>query len=105
MVHDQAGKGPSTRNSPGMDWGLLQFVALGSLALVLPLVVALFTGVFWAAAVAMAVCVLWFTRMQTSCINGGMICSLMAIAVMCNTTGLVLAAGLRFLTSLTTRLG
>lgn len=98
----ERGDGPATQNSPGVDRGLLQFVALGSLALVLPLVVAVFAGVFWAAAVSMAVCVLWFTRMQTTCMNGGMICSLTAIAVICNTTGIVFAAGLRFVTSLTT---
>ena len=50
--------------------------------------------------VAIAVFVLWATVMPTTCMSGGLICSLVAMAVLFNTIGIVLAAVIRFVVSL-----
>lgn len=84
----------------GMDWGVLIFLVLGVVALSLPYIATSFVGGYWAAAVAVAVLVLWFAVMPTTCMSGGLICSLVAMAIMFNTIGFVLVAAIRFVVSL-----
>jgi hypothetical protein len=59
-------------------------------------------GLNWAAVVAVAVFFVWVTVMPTTCMNGGLICSIVAMAVLFNTIGIVLAAVIRFVVSLFT---
>ena len=91
---------PKTRNHEGVDWGLFVFLALGIVALLVPYISIPFVGVYSAAVVAVAVFVLWVMVMPTTCMSGGLICSLVAMAIFFNTIGLVLAAVIRFLVSL-----
>lgn len=74
----------------GIDWGVI----------VLPYVSIAWVGLYWAAAGAVGVFILWVTVMPTTCMNGGLICSLVAIAVLFNTIGFLLGAGVRFVVSL-----
>lgn len=88
------------QNYEGIDWGLIVFLTLGIAALLLPYISIPFVGVYWAAVVAIAVFVVWVTVMPSTCMNGGLICSLVAMAVLFNTIGIVLGAAVRFLVSL-----
>ncbi|QDU12113.1 hypothetical protein V202x_55380 [Gimesia aquarii] len=83
----------------GIDWGLAIFLVLGVVALLLPHVSIPFVGVYWAAAVAVVVFVVWNTVMPTTCMSGGLICSLVAMAVIFNTLGIVLAVVIRLIVS------
>lgn len=84
----------------GVDWGLFIFLTLGVVALLLPHISISFVGLYWAGVVAVVVFVVWVTVMPTTCMSGGLICSLVAMAVLFNTLGIVLAAGIRFVVSL-----
>jgi hypothetical protein len=88
--------------SKRVDLGLTVFLALGAVACLLPHVSILFVGVYWAVLVATAVFVLWSAVMPTSCMNGGLICSLVAMAVFFNAIGIALGASIRFVVSLFT---
>lgn len=79
-------------NQKRFDWGLLLFIALGVAALVSPHCAILFAGLYWAAVVAVGVCALWVTVMPTTCLNGGLICSFAAMAILFNTIAIVLGA-------------
>ena len=97
---DAPSKGLNAPNHDTVDWGLIVFLALGIVALLVPHISIPFVGVYWAAVVAVAVFVLWGTVMPTTCMSGGLICSLVAMAIFFNTTGLVLAVVIRFVVSL-----
>lgn len=83
-----------------VDAGLYAFLALGTIALLSPHVVIVLAGVYWAALFAVILLVLWFSLMQTTCMNGGRICSLVAMMVLVNTVAIVLAASLKYLIQL-----
>ena len=87
-------------SNEGMDWGLVIFLTLGVVALLLPHISIPFVGLYWAAVVAVVVFVVWVTVMPTTCMSGGLVCSFVAMAVLFNTLGIVLAAGIRFVVSL-----
>ena len=80
--------------------GLYLFLVFAIAALVLPHAALLFWGVYWAALAACIVFVVWFGVMPTTCMNGGLICSLVAIMVLFNTVGIVLVALVKFTVSL-----
>ncbi len=89
-----------THGYEGIDWGLIAFFLLGVTALGMPNISIAFLGVYWAAIVAVGIFAIWFTFMPTRCINGGLICSVVAIAVLVNTIGFVFGAVIRFVASL-----
>jgi hypothetical protein len=97
--HEQDNGFPGPNND-GVDWGLLVFLTLGVAALLSPYALIPFVGVYWAAAAAVGVLLVWFAVMQTTCINGGLICSLVALAILSNTIGIVIGATIRFAASL-----
>lgn len=86
----------------GVDWALILFLSLGVAALLLPHISLPFVGAYWAAVLAVAIFALWVMVMPTTCMNGGLIFSLVAMAVLFNTVGIVLAAAIRFAVSLFT---
>ena len=90
----------NAQNYEGVDWGLFVFLALGIVALLVPHISIPFIGLYWATVVAVAVFVLWLMVMPTTCMSGGLICSLVAMAIFFNTIGLLLAAVIRFVVSL-----
>ena len=96
---DGPSSGQPSANDRTVDWGLLVFLALAALALVLPHASLSFVGVYWAALVAIAIFVLWFKVMQTTCMSGGFICSVVAMMVLFNTIAIVLVAMVRFVAS------
>lgn len=88
-----------TQNERGIDWGFALFLVLGVVALLLPSLSIPFVGVYWAAVVVVIVLVVWFTVMPTTCMSGGLICSLVALVILSSTLGIVLIAVARFIVS------
>jgi hypothetical protein len=82
---------PSASHGP-VDYGLYVFFALGVLAVAAPQLSFIFGGPYWAALAAIAVFVLWISVMPTTCMSGGLYCSLVAMAILFNTLGIVLFA-------------
>lgn len=74
------------------DGGLIVFLALAALVLLSPHIAIVFVGLYWAAVIAVGVCALWVTVMPTTCMNGGLICSCVAMAILFNTIAIVLGA-------------
>lgn len=97
---DGGGGEPPFANVQAVDCTLLALLALGVLALGLTHAAMVFLGVYWAGVAAVGVFVLWFSLMPTTCMNGGLVFSLVAMAVLCNTIGVVVAAAIRFVISL-----
>jgi hypothetical protein len=95
---------PNTTGKPSsvlhLALGLLLFIVLANVAFWLPHVFTAFVGVYWGALVAVVVFVLWFGFMPTTCMSGGLICSMVAMLVLFNTIGVLLAAAIRFVVSL-----
>jgi hypothetical protein len=92
----------SPTQSGGTDWRLIAFVSIAIAALLGPHISLTFIGVYWSAALSVAIFAVWFSVMQTTCINGGMICSLFAMAILLNTIGLVFLAVVRLIVTLFT---
>jgi hypothetical protein len=85
-----------------VDWGLVVFLVLAVIALLLPHISISFGGVYWGAGVAVALFVVWGGMMPTTCMSGGLVCSLAAMLILFNTIGIVLAAIIRLVVSLFT---
>jgi hypothetical protein len=82
------------------DLGLYVFVALAFVALLTPGVTAAVWGVYWAAVIGILVFILWVFTMPTTCMSGGLVCSLAAMAIFFNAAVMLLLALVRFLFSL-----
>ena len=95
---------PNATTKPASDrrltLGPLLFFVLANVAFWLPHIMTSFVGVYWAALVAVVVFTLWVSFMPTTCMNGGLICSMVAMLVLFNTVGILLAAAIRFVVSL-----
>lgn len=87
------------RSHERMQWGLIVFLALGMCAILTPHATVWVAGVYWGAVLAGVVLIVWVMVMQTSCMNGGLICSLVAMIILSNSLGIVLAAVVRYLVS------
>lgn len=92
--------GHPDQSHAGVDWGLIVISILAFVALLFPHFSNSFAGVYWAAAVAIAVWSFWVKVMPTSCINGGLIYSFLAITILLNTVGFMLIAIVRFVVAL-----
>jgi hypothetical protein len=82
------------------DVGLCVFLFLALVAILGPHIVAVVWGLYAAALVAIVVCVTWLVTMPTTCMSGGLVCSLAAMAILLNTIAVGLAALGRFVFSL-----
>ena len=80
--------------TPGMS--LRWFLVLAIFAFLTPFLVIPFLGLYWGAAAAIAIFVLWVYLMPTTCMNGGLICSFVATMLLVNTICMVLFAVIRF---------
>lgn len=80
--------------------GIASYTLLAVVALILPHVLMRFAGDYAAAILAIAVSTVWVKFMQSSCLNGGMICALMSMAIVFNAVGFLLGALIRFARSL-----
>jgi len=99
-ARDESNGGLTTVNHRSALLGLYLFLVFASAALVLPHATLLFWGVYWAALAACIVLAVWFGVMPTTCMSGGLICSLVAIMALFNTVGIVLLALVKFTVSL-----
>lgn len=89
-------QGPPSPDDKLVDWGALAFLVLAVVAYFAPYLSAIIIGPYWAVAVAIVVAVLWFRNMQTTCINGAMICSLVAFAIAGNMVSTAVIAIIHF---------
>jgi hypothetical protein len=96
----EPGKGLRSADHQPVEYRLLVFFALGVLAVAAPLIAFKFAGSYWAALAAAVVLVLWFSVMPTTCMSGGLYCSLIAMLIFFNTVGILLFAAIRFAVSL-----
>lgn len=85
----------SSENSESAGIGLPSFLAFAVLAYLMPFVVITFFGVYWGAGAAIVLFVLWVYVMPTTCMNGGLICSFVAMMLFVNTIAIVIFALIR----------
>lgn len=72
--------------------GLWVFMLLAVVAFAIPHVALIFFGVYWSALIAVLVLILWVRTMPTTCMSGGLICSLVMLCVVGNTAALTIVA-------------
>lgn len=94
------GRGLRSADHQRVNYGLLLFFVLGVLAVAAPQLAFKFAGPYWAALAAVAVFVLWISVMPTTCMSGGLYCSLVAMTILSNTVVILLFAAIRFAVSL-----
>jgi hypothetical protein len=73
------------------------FLVLAVIAFLMPFLVIPLFGVYWGAATAIVVFMLWIYLMPTTCMNGGLICSFVATMLLVNTICMVVFSVIRFL--------
>ena len=80
------------QSGPRFDWTLIGFQTIAIVAFVSPHILIPLAGIYWAAASAIGIWLLWCNTMPVSCINGGMIYSFFAMIIFLNTVAMVLGA-------------
>lgn len=84
------------------DWGFIVYLLLAVGAITAPHVVAAMYGLHWAATTGAVVVILWSTTMPVTCMEGGLLSSMIAMAILCNAAVLIFASLARLVAPLFT---
>ena len=97
---DESNRDLHTQDNATVDWGLIVVLTLGLIPLLTPLIAIQYVGIYWAAVVAVVVFLIWCFVMPTTCMNGGLIFSILAMSLLFNTAIIITTAAVTFLISL-----
>ncbi|WP_417393858.1 hypothetical protein [Gimesia chilikensis] len=97
---DESNRDLHTQDNATVDWGLIVVLTLGLIPLLTPLIAILYVGIYWAAVVAVVVFLIWCFVMPTTCINGGLNFSILAMSLLFNTAIIITTAAVTLLISL-----
>lgn len=94
---DESNRDLHTQDNTTVDWGLIIVLTLAIIAFLIPHISIFFGGIYWAAVLAVVVFLTWGFTMPTTCMNGGLIFSMIAMILLLNTFIFVAVAIVSFL--------
>lgn len=97
---DESNRDLHTQDNATVDWGLIVVLTLWLIPLLIPLFSFLYVGIYWAAILAVVALLIWCFVMPTTCMNGGLIFSILAMSLLFNTAIIITTAAVTFLISL-----
>ncbi len=82
---------PEIDQPDSFDWGFIVYLLFVVGALTAPHLVGAVYGLYWAAAAGAGVVILWMATMPVTCMEGGLISSMIAMAILGNGAVLIFA--------------